>query len=68
MSWQNLYAHTDLKPSYPAFISVNQEVPGKVLITVRSGPKENGACGDAGVIELDQKQAWELGRALLDLK
>jgi hypothetical protein len=60
---RNVYAYTTKDPTYPAFISVNQDSPGHVKVCVRS-QMEDGLCGDVAEIELGCGQIAELAHAL----
>lgn len=61
----NLYAHTEAHHPYPAFVSVNREENGRVLMTVR----ERGHNGERmATIELSDETLDGMALALMDMR
>lgn len=62
---KNIFAMTEPRGSYPAFISINEMPEGLVSITVRGTPV-GGTEGPQATIVLTSEQADELADAILD--
>ena len=61
----NLYAHTEAHHPYPAFVSVNREGDGRVLMTVR----ERGHNGEKmATIELSDEVLDAMSLAFIDVR
>lgn len=61
----NLYAHTEAHHPYPAYVSVNREEDGRVLMTVR----ERGHNGEKmATIELSDETLDGMALALMDMR
>lgn len=61
----NLYAHTEAHQPYPAFVSVNREDDGRVLMTVR----ERGHNGEKmATIELSDELLDAMSLAFIDVR
>lgn len=50
---------THMTGPYPAYINVSEGV-GYIAVTVRSPAKDDGSCGDYGLIRLTREQWGEL--------
>jgi len=59
-----LAAHTPADPEHypPPYINISLGDFGEIVVTVRSGPKPDGSCGDAASISLPESTY----RALVD--
>lgn len=61
----NLYAHTEAHHPYPAYVSVNREEDGRVLMTVR----ERGHNGERmATIELSDELLDAMSLAFIDVR
>jgi hypothetical protein len=60
MDQKHIAAFTAFNCDYPAFVSINTDSDGAVLISVRSPKNDDGSCGTYAAIRLTDDQFGNL--------
>lgn len=59
----NIYAHTEMTPNYPGFVSLNTS-EGKVELIVRESVHKDGTCGNTVTLTLPLEELPRLAKNL----